>query len=701
MSNKIRVTIDPGHSWNVNQGAIKTYYESNAMYDFAQQLKGALEKYGIFDVQITKKVLKENPTLEARAKMAVNNGSRVFFSLHTNACGTESVYRTVIYNSCKRKASESFCKKLATAIAGVYQQFSGQSKTVDPTYRVNTYGTDYYGILRCAVPTDIIQHVMLFEHDFHTNTKQCQAMLTEGFWEKMAEAQAKVVYDEMKQYYIGDSVKTYAGTVTGTLNVRSSYNASSQRIGSLSKGATVQIVSKVVTDDTWYKILYNGCAAWVAGWVVATNMASVIPNDKDVNFGLPSQSSNNENTDIVIDLNKLGIDYNTKPDADNSAKVSCADGLNVRTGPGTQYAKIETLESGTTVGVYHRTENIPNPDPMNGWEYILYNTDSNHEYRNGFVLGSYLDKIEDITPRAMVNCTAGLNYRNGPGTGYKKIGCLPYKTIVYTLGKYDNSWTKIRLSKEDKNVYYVSSQYLTEVAETDNEVFIRGYQDCDYGKAKEAVTIRSTPSTSGAKIGTLKKNSICCISALVENDEWARIICAANYGYVQVKYLDLIGHRGDESEYEVDPSIAPILDNLLELSASEWFLESLGAKISSPYGWRTSPISNKSEFHTGIDFACTGGTPIYSDVDGICTFNSYDSSCGNMCILLDEQGRQHRFYHMKAAAIPAVGKFVHAGELVGYVGTTGDSTGNHLHYEVRIAPWQRNNTIDPTHISFQ
>jgi len=708
MANKVRITLDPGHSWNVNQGAVKTYYESNYMYDFAQQLKGALEKYGIFEVYVTKKVLKENPSLYQRAMTAVNTGSRMLISLHTNACGDNVTYRSVIYNSCKRKAYEYFAKNLNATIAAVFNKYTGQSKNANIAYRINDVGTDYYGILRNATQTDSVQYVMLFEHDFHTCLKQCVGMTTEGFWETMAAEVAKVIYGELKQYYVGDNIATYSGTVTSTLNVRADHNTSSQRIGSLKKGDTVKIISKVKLDDIWYKILWNGASAWVAGWVINTN-ERIIPDDSTIKIQLPNvlvddhdvpTPSIPEITDDIL-VSKYYINIHATLTDDNVGKVDTPDGLNVRTGPGTQYAKLDCLENGTLVSIYPRNP-IPSnlTDPMVGWLYINYLTEDGI-LKRGFVCADYVKAAEIVTPRAMINCTNGLNYRNGPGTTYKKFGCLPYKTVVYTLGTSDG-WTKIRLmDKSDTATYWVSSQYLTELPETDEETFLRGYQDCDYGKATISVTIRSNPSVNAANIGTLKKDSICCISSLVNNNEWARIICATNYGYVQTKYLNLLGHRGDEEDYEVDSTIYPILSKLSEMSASEWFIETLGAKISSPYGWRTSPINGGSEFHTGIDFACAGGTPIHTDVDGICTFNAYDSSCGNMCILLDEQGKQHRFYHMKSAALPKVGEFVHAGELVGYVGTTGDSTGNHLHYEVRVAPWQRNNTIDPTHLSFQ
>lgn len=106
-------------------------------------------------------------------------------------------------------------------------------------------------------------------------------------------------------------------------------------------------------------------------------------------------------------------------------------------------------------------------------------------------------------------------------------------------------------------------------------------------------------------------------------------------------------------------------------------------RISSNYGWRTNPVTHKRQFHSGVDIAARGGTPIQSTTAGVVSAVLYEKNgFGNYVIVRDPQGNLHYYAHMsRTAARP--GQMVFRGSRIGYVGTTGRSTGNHLHYGVR------------------
>ncbi|HWP80151.1 MAG TPA: peptidoglycan DD-metalloendopeptidase family protein [Candidatus Acidoferrum sp.] len=107
-------------------------------------------------------------------------------------------------------------------------------------------------------------------------------------------------------------------------------------------------------------------------------------------------------------------------------------------------------------------------------------------------------------------------------------------------------------------------------------------------------------------------------------------------------------------------------------------------KISCPFGMRTHPITGVYKMHTGIDIAAAGGTQILAAASGTVLKTGYSSAWGNY-ILLDHGGGIATFYaHMKTSALVAVGATVTKGQKIGIVGTTGLSTGNHLHFEVRV-----------------
>ena len=110
-------------------------------------------------------------------------------------------------------------------------------------------------------------------------------------------------------------------------------------------------------------------------------------------------------------------------------------------------------------------------------------------------------------------------------------------------------------------------------------------------------------------------------------------------------------------------------------------------RISSEYGWRKNPVTGVNKLHAGTDFAAPGGTPIYAAASGYVQVAGWSSGgYGNYVIIYHgkmSDGIQYStlYGHMRSVATSA-GKYVQQGELIGYVGSTGNSTGNHLHLEV-------------------
>ncbi len=110
-----------------------------------------------------------------------------------------------------------------------------------------------------------------------------------------------------------------------------------------------------------------------------------------------------------------------------------------------------------------------------------------------------------------------------------------------------------------------------------------------------------------------------------------------------------------------------------------------GARLSSPFGKRKHPILGYTKLHTGTDFAAPSGTPIMASGSGIIIRAKWCGGGGN-CIKIKHNSTYETIYaHMKNFAKGIkVGKKVRQGQIIGYVGSTGMSTGPHLHYEVLI-----------------
>jgi len=106
---------------------------------------------------------------------------------------------------------------------------------------------------------------------------------------------------------------------------------------------------------------------------------------------------------------------------------------------------------------------------------------------------------------------------------------------------------------------------------------------------------------------------------------------------------------------------------------------------ASKFGWRIHPILKRREFHKGLDFRAKSNTPIKAPADGVVEFAGFHkrSGFGNLIILDHNYGFRTYYGHLKKVAVKA-GQFIKKGEIIGYTGSSGLSTGPHLHYEVRF-----------------
>ncbi len=107
------------------------------------------------------------------------------------------------------------------------------------------------------------------------------------------------------------------------------------------------------------------------------------------------------------------------------------------------------------------------------------------------------------------------------------------------------------------------------------------------------------------------------------------------------------------------------------------------AKMTSNYGMREHPVIGGRRNHKGVDLAAPTGTPIYATADGVVSRADRFSSYGLYIALQHGADLETRYAHMSRLAV-AAGQRVNKGDIIGYVGSTGRSTGPHLHYEVRM-----------------
>ena len=106
-----------------------------------------------------------------------------------------------------------------------------------------------------------------------------------------------------------------------------------------------------------------------------------------------------------------------------------------------------------------------------------------------------------------------------------------------------------------------------------------------------------------------------------------------------------------------------------------------GYTVTSPYGWRKNPFTQKSDFHKGSDLAIAEGTNVHPMIKGIVQKSSYNPSYGNYVLIVHENGVATRYCHMQYVFVRQ-GERVGTEDVLGTVGQTGAATGPHLHFEI-------------------
>jgi murein DD-endopeptidase MepM/ murein hydrolase activator NlpD len=120
------------------------------------------------------------------------------------------------------------------------------------------------------------------------------------------------------------------------------------------------------------------------------------------------------------------------------------------------------------------------------------------------------------------------------------------------------------------------------------------------------------------------------------------------------------------------------------------------SRIASGFGYRIDPVYKTVKFHAGLDFAAPQGTPIYATADGkVTTAGNTGNGYGNHVIIDHGYGYETLFGHMVRVKV-SVGAIVKRGQVIGWVGSTGKSTGPHCHYEVH----KNGEKIDPIYFFY-
>jgi len=255
--------------------------------------------------------------------------------------------------------------------------------------------------------------------------------------------------------------------------------------------------------------------------------------------------------------------------------------------------------------------------------------------------------------------------------------------IVFIAFRYIDSPKTLMLKQENDELRYnynVMQQKLNGLQQEMNELVSR---DNDVYRS----IFESSPIPDSARLKTMEQiKEVQLVSSLGENELVKSISSQLNRLALLTAYQEKSFNaietmvKNKEKLMAAIPAIQPVSDKDLK-------------RIASGFGTRIDPVYKVPKFHAGLDFTAPVGTPIYATADGVVKEAGYNSGgYGNRVIINHGFGYETLYGHMYKIKARA-GEKVLRGEVIGYVGSTGKSTGPHCHYEVH-----RNNApVDPVY----
>ncbi|WP_369900037.1 SH3 domain-containing protein [Bacillus manliponensis] len=425
------------------------------------------------------------------------------------------------------------------------------------------------------------------------------------------------------------------------LNVRTGPSTSHAVTFRVYEGQILQVVGE---ENGWFKINHQGKTGYVSSEFVKSGGSSAPESNQVVQVASGNYIVN-------------------------------ASSLRVRTGPSTSHAILGSLRKGEVVQVTGEEQN---------WFKINYGG------KTGYISKDYVTKggsnantnsngqqnsnVTVQTGGTYVVDTTSLRVRTGPATSHSVLGSV-LKGQTLQVDGAENGWFKINLNGKTG---YVSSEYVKFVSsgtttqpETSNPSKATG----DYHVNTNALNVRSGAGTNYGVIGALSKGIK--VTVLSEQNGWSKIHYNGKTGYISSQYLSKTPASGESNTG----------------NHTSAFIKPAAGSYTSAFGMRGGHM------HYGIDIAASGTVPVVAAASGEVTRSYYSTSYGNVVFVTHNiKGETYTtvYAHLRSRSV-SVGQKVTQGQQVGIMGNTGQSSGQHLHFEVHKGEWniQKSNAVNP------
>ncbi|MED2710652.1 MULTISPECIES: SH3 domain-containing protein [Bacillus cereus group] len=544
------------------------------------------------------------------------------------------------------------------------------------------------------------------------------ASVTGSVFISTAQAKNIVIQKDTKHEQTIDVVK-YENQVTvntNVLRVRTQPNTSSAIMGRVYEGEVLQVIGE---ENSWLKVNHNGKIGYVSsefisknGVLAKTNIgksrskivtANVLrvrtqPNTSSaimgrVYEGKVLQVIGEDNGWLKINHNgKVGYvssqfvkDSGSNGGDNNNGKFQVASGdykvnvssLRVRTGPSTSHTILGSMYKGQVVRVTGEVQNwfkinYKGQDAYISKDYISKSGSNANEQQNNVTVQADGIYIVDAT---------SLRVRTGPATYHSVIGGVLNGRTLQVTG-VENGWLKIN---HNGRTGYVSSEYVKFVKrgtppkpETSNPS--TGATVDDHYVNVSVLNVRSGAGTNHGVIGALSKGIK--VQVLFEQNGWKKINYNGKNGYVSSKFLSKTSETDAEEQRQSQ-----------EINTTNEFIQPAVGRYTSGFEKRGG------QMHHGLDIAASGIVPVVAAAEGVVTRSYYSTSYGNVVFIshnINGQTYTTVYAHLKSRSVSA-GQKVKRGQQLGIMGNTGQSEGQHLHFEIHKGEWnaQKSNAMDP------
>ena len=246
--------------------------------------------------------------------------------------------------------------------------------------------------------------------------------------------------------------------------------------------------------------------------------------------------------------------------------------------------------------------------------------------------------------------------------------------VLYTTGSFTS--LEVLLSAKDFGEYLEKIQFTKALSDNDNRLLKSLSEDMAEVEEKKAVIDKNKEDIVDAQKAIQEKQKeldaqYTEVNTIVKNNE-------SEIADLQDDYEALI-----DEQQKIQESLNEVTGNLVGTGNFIWPVPGY-YKLSSKYGYRWHPVYGTWRLHTGIDISSSGiyGAKIVAADDGVVSLSGWNGGYGNCVVIKHNNGYSTLYAHMKSASPLRKGQSVRKGDTVGYVGSTGTSTGPHLHFEI-------------------